>query len=292
VFADTSLARGIEAAEARLTRAAAQTIRTRDPSSLVVELGAGVAVASGEGSPIDKVIGIGFEPLDWPAFDRFEHEALALGRSVRVELATLADPTIARTLTSRGFELQGFENLLGRRLDAGRASRDAGECEVAVVDRAGGGLEAWIETINTGFLHPDVYDGPPPPDESFDRDVLQRVLRDMTTVPGFVQVIARRGGNVAGGASMRIDGDIAQLTGAATLPEHRRRGVQSALLARRLTLAADAGCGVAVVTTAPGSKSQQNVMRAGFSLLYARAVLVKAPTCEFAGPAIPRRASP
>ena len=33
--------------------------------------------------------------------------------------------------------------------------------------------------------------------------------------------------------------------------------------------------GVAVVTTAPGSKSQQNVQRQGFQLLYTRAVLVK-----------------
>jgi hypothetical protein len=29
------------------------------------------------------------------------------------------------------------------------------------------------------------------------------------------------------------------------------------------------------VTTMPGSKSQQNVQRAGFELLYARAILVK-----------------
>lgn len=35
------------------------------------------------------------------------------------------------------------------------------------------------------------------------------------------------------------------------------------------------GRGRAVVTTAPGSKSQQNVQRQGFHLLYTRAVLVK-----------------
>jgi hypothetical protein len=32
---------------------------------------------------------------------------------------------------------------------------------------------------------------------------------------------------------------------------------------------------IAVVTTQPGSKSQQNVQRQGFDLLYTRAVLVK-----------------
>ena len=77
------------------------------------------------------------------------------------------------------------------------------------------------------------------------------------------------------GRSLRITDDVAQLTGAATAPEHRRRGVQTALLAARLADAADAGCDIAVVTTAPGSKSQQNVQRQGFHLLYTRAVLVR-----------------
>jgi hypothetical protein len=34
---------------------------------------------------------------------------------------------------------------------------------------------------------------------------------------------------------------------------------------------------VAVITTQPGSKSQQNAHRQGFALLYARAMLVKPP---------------
>ncbi|MGZ5378887.1 MAG: GNAT family N-acetyltransferase, partial [Mycobacterium sp.] len=46
-------------------------------------------------------------------------------------------------------------------------------------------------------------------------------------------------------------------------------------LAARLVDAAAAGCDIAVVTTAPGSKSQENVQRRGFDLLYTRAILVK-----------------
>ena len=65
--------------------------------------------------------------------------------------------------------------------------------------------------------------------------------------------------------------------GAATAPAHRRRGVQTALLSARLADAAAAGCDVAVITTQPGSKSQQNAQRRGFDLLYARATLVKHP---------------
>ena len=53
--------------------------------------------------------------------------------------------------------------------------------------------------------------------------------------------------------------------------------LQTALLSARLADAAAAGCDVAVITTQPGSKSQQNAQRQGFDLLYTRAVLVKQP---------------
>jgi ribosomal protein S18 acetylase RimI-like enzyme len=68
---------------------------------------------------------------------------------------------------------------------------------------------------------------------------------------------------------------VAQFAGAATAPAHRRRGIQSALLSTRLADAAAAGCDVAVITTQPGSTSQQNAQSRGFDLLYTRAVLVK-----------------
>ena len=79
-------------------------------------------------------------------------------------------------------------------------------------------------------------------------------------------------GGVASFAGKR--GSIAQFTGAATLPAHRRRGVQTALLAARLAAAA-AGCDLAVITTAPGTRSQRNAQRQGFDLLYTRAILIK-----------------
>ena len=89
--------------------------------------------------------------------------------------------------------------------------------------------------------------------------------------------MALRDGVFAGGASFRPAGGVAQLTGAATAPRHRRRGVHTALLSARLADAAAVGCDVAVITTQPGSRSQQNVQHQGFDLLYTRAVLVRQP---------------
>jgi len=47
------------------------------------------------------------------------------------------------------------------------------------------------------------------------------------------------------------------------------------VIAARLADAAARGADLAVITTAPGSQSQANVMKHGFTLAYARAILVK-----------------
>ena len=128
--------------------------------------------------------------------------------------------------------------------------------------------------MTDGFFHPDVFDGPPPR-ETFDRQTILDMMAASSAVPGLALYLARRGGAIAGGGSVRIADRLAQLSGAATLPAHRRRGVQSALLRARLLDAARHGCDLAVVTTEPASKSQENVQRAGFALLYSRAILIR-----------------
>src|SRR5690349_15435358 len=129
----------------------------------------------------------------------------------------------------------------------------------------------WIETVTDAFLQPDSFDGPPPT-ETFARETLLDVFEGFTEAMSNVLYLARRNGEIAGGGSVRISGGLAQLSGAATVPAHRRQGVQSALLRARLVDAAEHGCDLAVVTTEPASKSQQNVQRAGFALLYSRAI--------------------
>ena len=110
---------------------------------------------------------------------------------------------------------------------------------------------------------------------SFESTVLEQA-GDLAAARGSRSYLAYRNGVRAGAASLRECEGVAQFCGAATLPEHRRKGVQSALLSTRLDDAAGHGCDVAVVTTQPGSKSHENVQRRGFEVLYTRAVLVHA----------------
>jgi GNAT superfamily N-acetyltransferase len=64
--------------------------------------------------------------------------------------------------------------------------------------------------------------------------------------------------------------------GAATLPEFRGRGIQSAFMQERLRIAQQAGCNLAVTLTMPATTSQRNAERAGFRVAYTKVVCVKA----------------
>lgn len=274
LFASTELAARVERAEVGLLAAGAAEVRRRRPALdvYVEELGGGLAAWTGPDSPLNKVAGLGFAgPLDEAAFTRVEERLLARGGPVRVELSTLAEPGLAASLSRRGYTLAGFENVLGLALADWPAPAAAEGVEVT---RSGGDEFAlWLDTVVTGFATPDLQGLPS--DESPPREALERVIGDLASAEGFSHYLARRQGRVAGGASLRLGGGVALLCGAATLPEHRRRGVQGALLATRLVEARSAGCDLAVVTTQPGSKSQENVQKQGFDLLYTRAVLLR-----------------
>jgi GNAT superfamily N-acetyltransferase len=276
VFVSVALAGRIEGAEVRLTESIVRTLADKAPElgAFTVALGGGVAAFAGAASPMSKMIGLGFAGVP-PAEELAAVEARFRGQraALQAEVATLADPSVAAELYRRGYVLRNFENVSGRPLAPAREAESRGDVEIDLaVDME---TSEWIETAITAFLHPDV-EGVPA-DELPPREVLESALRPWAETPGFRRYRARVGGELAGVATLRLDatGAIAQLCGAATLPAFRRRGVQSALLERRLGDAARAGCELAVVTTQPGSKSQENVQRKGFSLLYARAILVK-----------------
>ena len=288
MFASVDLARRIEGAESQLTFELAEAVRCSRPSQRVfsIKLGGGVAVHVDEPAPFNKLIGIGLGgPLSAAELAQLsivEQEFARRSTPVQAEVCTLADGSVFQTLCRRGYSLVAFENVLGLRLpQAGIPQRtaiaDPTHLRIAAVDAddpAGG--RAWMDAVVTGFAHPDAVPGGPS-HESFPREAIERAMMDLVRLPGFVRYRAQIDDREAGGAGLRIAASqgVAQLCGSATLPDLRRRGVQSALLARRLADGAQAGCDIAVITTQPGSKSQENAQRHGFHLLYSRAILLR-----------------
>ncbi|MEU6261318.1 GNAT family N-acetyltransferase [Streptomyces sp. NPDC047043] len=273
LFCDVASAQRIERVEAQLMTAAAEAacLRRADDGGFVMRVAGGVATFAEDGSPFNKIAGLGFDGVpDAAVLDGIERAFADRGAPVQAEVSELADPAVGALLTDRGYRLASFENVLGLALDPAyeRVAPPGIEVRVCRDDE----FEAWLDAVVEGFAHPD--DQGIPSHEEFPRQVLANAERDFAAA-GVVHYIAVCDGTVAGGGSLRTADGVAQLTGAATAPAYRRRGVQTALLSARLAAAAAAGCDIAVVTTQPGSKSQQNVQRRGFHLLYTRAVLVR-----------------
>lgn len=274
LFCGTDLAERIERVEAELVARGSEAAHRRraDSAGFLIPVAGGVASFAEEGSPLNKVAGLGFGGVPSAAeLDEVEQAFAARGAPVQVELAHLVDPAIGALLTERGYRLTSFENVLGLALDGEpeRIAPPGVEVRLSGDDE----FEAWLDVVADGFAHPDTQGVPS--HEEFPRDIIASAVRDLVAAVGVKRYVAQHDGVVAGGASVRMTEGVAQLTGAATAPAHRRRGVQTALLSARLVDAEAAGCDIAAITTQPGSTSQQNAQRRGFDLLYTRAILVK-----------------
>jgi GNAT superfamily N-acetyltransferase len=275
MFCSADLAASIDRAEARLMIAIAREAGARDAGlrPFVVPVGRGAAIYAGPGAPSNKMIGV-----DAAVLDAIEADFAARDAALQAEVSVLAEPELHAQLAARGYRPSGFEHVLGHPLGVGVAPLPE---HVQVEPVATSDVERLGDILVEAFASPDSGgvggDTTPPSAE------IRRYFEITMSVAGFRGYLARVDGAIAGGAALRIDGTIAQFCGAGTLPTFRRRGVQTALLRARLDDAHGGGCTVGVVVTQPGSKSQQNVQREGFSLLYARQLLIKpapAPAVE------------
>lgn len=258
--------------------------RGGEDRTLISSISGGMSVYGGPNSPMNKVIGLGFDgPIDLAALEEVEREWGARDEAVRVELSILADPSIPVVLSERGYHIHGYENALARRLAADLAAQAAPRVAPGLtIERLRDEDERmWIDIAVTAFTHLDGSGSAA--DDSSHQAAMEEVLTDFAAAPGLQRYLARMDGQPVGVGSLCLTEGLALLAGAGTLPDARGRGVQKALLHRRLVDAQAAGADLAVVTTAPGTRSQENVMRHGFALLYTRIILVKRWNTEPAG---------
>ena len=92
---------------------------------------------------------------------------------------------------------------------------------------------------------------------------------------GWTCVVSYDGTRPVGAGALFVDGDAGWLGMAATLPEARGRGSQTAILAYRIAAAAEQGCPLVVTETGERvgdrpSASYRNILRAGFEECYLR----------------------
>jgi GNAT superfamily N-acetyltransferase len=260
-FVDLNLARRLEMAET-LTPEYVQALRYFTPAATSEVIAGGTAVFGGPTYPANHIVGMGlYGPVTSADLDAVEEFYRSKGVPCEIVISPLSDRSLLDSLAPRGYRVTEFNSVLIRRLEAGTL---IGPGEGITIERVTATTaKLWDSVIVKGYAEL----GPLP----------ENLFVPFATLQGSMNFLALLDGVPAGGSMGAIlrDAGIAALFGTATLPEFRGRGVQTALINRRLWEAGIAGCEYAVVSTLPGSGSQRNMERRGFRVAYTKLVIVR-----------------
>lgn len=254
------LARELELTEAKGAVSCAEAMKAAQSGShaAVDEIAGGYAVYCGPGNPITQALGLGLNGQVAPEeFDRLEQFYFSRNEPVRVESCPLADPTLFEFYKDRGYHVSEFSNVMARPLENREVPASPPAIDIRLATPAE--LDLWVMTVAQGFAenYPVTHE-------------LLSVMKLFALRPDVLCYLARIDSRVVGGATLSLRGRIAGFFGASTLPDFRKRGVQTALLHARLKRAAESGCALAMSLAQPGSRSQRNITRFGFQTLYTR----------------------
>jgi len=260
IILDLALAREIELAEAEAAVGCAEMMKTLQPNTVgaVEAIAGGYAVYCGAGNPVTQAVGLGLNgAVSIEEFDQLEAFYFGRNEPVRVETCPLVDGSLLEHYRNRGYQVSEFSNVMARLVANDAFPPTPPGMEIRHVGREQ--IDLWVLTVAQGFA-----ENYPVTQE------LLSVMKMFALGKNTECYVASMEGKIAGGATLAIRGRIAGLFGASTLPEFRKRGVQTALLHARLRRAAEEGCELAMSIAQPGSISQRNITRLGFQTLYTR----------------------
>jgi len=258
---DLALSRRIELAEAKAAVACAEMLCKHKPDfgAAVLDVAGGYAVFAGANSPVTQAVGLGLKgPVSEEEFSQLENFYKSRNEAARIEASPLADPSLFKHFAANGYGVTEFTNVMARVVSA-QDKFTGTNCEIRVERVPRNAIDVWVRTVSQGFAG----------EQPVSADILD-VMGMFAMAEGIECYLARVDGAHAGGGTLAIRDGVAGLFGAGTLPSFRNRGVQSALLAARLARAVEVGCDLAVCLAQPGSSSQRNIVRFGFSVLYTR----------------------
>jgi GNAT superfamily N-acetyltransferase len=259
-FADLALSKRLERAEGYACLQFAETRRRLYPRSGAESMqcaGADV-VFDGVESPVTQTFGLGlFEDASASALSTIERFFRERGAPVHHEVSPFACLSTYNLLAERNYRLCEISNVLYRPL-GGEDFQMPAHIKIRVVTPAD--AQVWAETNARGWAqeHPEY--------QPFFLE-LGAIICAREGSPAF---LAEIDGELGAAGSLSIHEGVALFGGAATVPEFRRRGLQTALLHARLQYAFEHGCDLAMIVAEPGSGSQRNAERRGFGVAYTR----------------------
>jgi GNAT superfamily N-acetyltransferase len=268
-FSDHALSQRLERAEGVACAQYAEARRGLIPASTAeaIECAGANVVFDGIDSPCTQTFGLGmFEELTATALDQIERFFHDRGAPVNHEVSPFAGTTALELLCERNYRPFELTSILYQPIaptgDLEFASRHAAQHQGHITVRVTSPDEVprWNEVSTRGWTH--------------EHPELAGFMSELGAISaaraGTVCFLAEIDGEPGAAGSLCIHKGVALFGGAATLPEMRRRGLQSALLNERMNYARNHGCDLAMMGALPGSNSQRNAERQGFRIAYTR----------------------
>ncbi len=227
-----------------------------------MDLSTGAACFSGFDSYLSQVIGWGFalKPKQYAAELKKIEQFYASFQHARVdiELCPYAGTDLAVFLSERGYGITEFNNVFAFNL-MDYSPVDLNWGDLIIKQLSAPQFEEWATQMAIGFEYPPIK-------EQFVRyasanNVLVFGVYDHT--------------HLIAGASLAMHGEVCDLAVTSTLPQYRGKGLQKKLVSLRLNEAKKRGLRIATVTTVPGTVSDLNVQKVGFSCAYTRIKFTK-----------------
>jgi GNAT superfamily N-acetyltransferase len=260
LHSDILLSRRLERAEGQACIDFVETRRRFFPESGAewIECGGAWAAFDGIDSPITQTFGLGlFEDLQPATLDTIERFFIDHGAPVFHEVNPMAGVAAMNLLCSRNYRPVEISNVLYQPVEK---TLDEPDGPVRVRTVGANELALWTEISTRGWTsdHPELMD-------------FVRQFGMISAGRGnAVYFLAEHEGTPGAAGILCPHEGIALFGGATTIPEQRRRGLQSALFRARMRYAFEHGCDLASVTVEAGGNSQRNAERNGFRIAYTR----------------------
>jgi GNAT superfamily N-acetyltransferase len=260
VFSDLNLARRLERAEGHACKGFAEARQRLDPESTStwIECAGAYAVFNGVDSPVTQTFGLGlFEEPSAASMDQIERFFLDRGAAVMHEVSPLAGVATIDLLCARGYKPFEISSVLYQPVETPQPADD-GTITVRVIAPDEAALWAKISARGWAHDHPEF------------QGFLEQFGGLIAAREDSVCFLAEIDGEPGCAAVLCLHEGVALFGGASTVPEMRRRGLQSALLQARKRYAFEHGCDLLMMVTEAGSQSQRNAERTDFRIAYTR----------------------
>jgi GNAT superfamily N-acetyltransferase len=261
MIVDEALVRRLEASAARATLQLVDRMRSADG----VPFGDGALIAMGAGRYVNRAMGVTLGELSPAGLDQIEQFFTTRGLPSMIEVSSWANTATVAALAARQYTSQWFRGMYAIVPEAQPADET-----VTIEEITDDTLDTWMNVLAEG----NQVTGDDARRTSDEFASANRSMADSTDFLAFID------GNAVGSGSLQVIDGIGWVGGAATLPSHRGRGVQTALLRHRLHLAARLGCELVAATAIPSGASARNMHRLGFTHVQTQVVMAKPAAVE------------